>query len=444
VDRSAESNTLTQGLESAVQALQADDTERAREVLGDILLTHPGQPDALQFLGILHHRQGDAGRAEALMRQALAAAPAEAGIALNLGNVLYESGRAAEAVEVFRQAIQLDPSSSPAWHNLGTALHGQGNLGQARFAWERAIAADATNAEAWYGLSRTLIELGEVHAGLVANSRAIALWPRRLQARDQVVRALVLLGELDEAARLYREWLAEDPDNVVIRHQLAALGHEAVPARAADAYVEMVFDSFAPHFDGKLEQLGYEAPLHLARALGDALPAGAHVDVADLGCGTGLCGPYLRRHARRLVGCDLSTGMLRLARERGCYDELYKVELVHFLKHEPESFGVIACADTLCYFGPLDAVCRAAGGALKLSGCFVFTTEAQPEETPAGYEIRPTGRYAHGRDYLMRTLAAAGFAGVKIDRVILRQEAGQPMPGWLVTAICDSHCTEAA
>ncbi len=434
MDRSAESNTLTQGLESAVQALQADDTERARELLADILLAHPGQPDALQFLGILHHRQGDTGRAEALMRQALAAAPGEAGIVLNLGNVLYESGRAAEAAEAFRHAIEIDPSSSPAWHNLGTALHGQGHLGQARFAWERAVAADATNAEAWYGLSRTLIELGDVHAGLVANSRAIALWPRQLQARDQVVRALVLLGELDEAARLYREWLGEEPDNVVIRHQLAALGHEPMPDRAADAYVETVFDSFAPHFDGKLEQLGYQAPLHVARALDDALPAGIRVDVADLGCGTGLCGPHLRQHAQRLVGCDLSTGMLRRARERGCYDALYKVELVHFLEHEPASFGAIACADTLCYFGPLDAVCQAAARALKPPGCFVFTVEALPEDTPGDYEIRPTGRYAHGHDYLMRTLCAAGFASVRIESVILRQEAGQPMPGWLVMA----------
>ena len=38
-----------------------------------------------------------------------------------------------------------------------------------------------------------------------------------------------------------------------------------------------------------------------------------------------------------------------------------------------------------------------------------------------------------GREYLLRTLYAAGFAAVEIERVGLRQEAGQPMPGWLVT-----------
>ena len=36
--------------------------------------------------------------------------------------------------------------------------------------------------------------------------------------------------------------------------------------------------------------------------------------VLDAGCGTGLCGPLLRPYAKRLVGVDLSSGMLERAR----------------------------------------------------------------------------------------------------------------------------------
>ena len=36
----------------------------------------------------------------------------------------------------------------------------------------------------------------------------------------------------------------------------------------------------------------------------------------DAGCGTGLCGPLIAPHARRLVGVDLSGQMLAHARER--------------------------------------------------------------------------------------------------------------------------------
>ena len=38
------------------------------------------------------------------------------------------------------------------------------------------------------------------------------------------------------------------------------------------------------------------------------------LDVLDLGCGTGLCGPLLRPYARALAGVDLSPQMLERMR----------------------------------------------------------------------------------------------------------------------------------
>jgi predicted TPR repeat methyltransferase len=106
--------------------------------------------------------------------------------------------------------------------------------------------------------------------------------------RDQVLRALVLLGRRGEAAALYRKWLAEEPGNPVALHQLAACEGGEPPARASDAYVQTVFDSFAAHFDEKLASLDYRAPALLARAARGQLAApSAPLDVADLGCGTG-------------------------------------------------------------------------------------------------------------------------------------------------------------
>ena len=45
------------------------------------------------------------------------------------------------------------------------------------------------------------------------------------------------------------------------------------------------------------------------------------VKILDAGCGTGLCGPLLKPWARRLVGVDLSGGMLEKARALQLYDE---------------------------------------------------------------------------------------------------------------------------
>ena len=416
-------------------ALRADDLASAEAQLLALVAADAEQPDALHFLGILRHRQGDGAAAQALLGRALALVPQQAGLLLNLGNVHYESGRADEAASAYRRAIELEPGSAQAWSNLGTVLHSVGDLAQARFAWEQAVQLDAASAEAWYGLSRCLIELGQVREGLVANSRAIALWPQHLQAREQVIRALVLLDRRDDAERLYGEWLAEEPDNAVVRHQWAAVRGQGAPERASDAYLEAVFDSFAPHFDNKLATLDYRAPQLVMQALAQRMqgPAKAALEVADLGCGTGLCGPLLRPWAYRLVGCDVSTGMLTLARRRHCYDALFKVELEYFLQHEPDAFDLIVAADTLCYFGALDSVCRAAAGALRGAGCFAFTLEALGDEAPP-HRLQPTGRYAHTRDHVRQALSAAGFTDIKCDAATLRQEAGLAVAGWVVTA----------
>lgn len=423
-------------LRQAVQALQGDDTEGAEVALQWVLEAQPGQPDALHFLGVLRHRQGLADEAVSLIRRAIDAAPSNAGMWVNLGNVLHESGQSEAAVSACQAALALDPEAAQTWCNLGTVQHALGRMAEACQAWEQATTLAPGLAEAWYGLSRVLIELGRVHEGLLANSRALTLSPRNLLGREQVLRALVLLGEHAEAARLYRDWLEQEPDNPVVRHQLAAISPAAaeVPPRASDGYIESVFDSFAPQFDAKLQGLGYRAPQLVSRALAERVGANmATLDMADLGCGTGLCGPGLKPFAGRLVGCDLSVGMLAQARRGGLYDALFKVELVHFLHHEPRQFDALVSADTLCYFGSLYEVSAAAAGALRPGGCFVFTVEALEPE-PGDHRLRPTGRYAHSRAHLQDALGQAGLLLEACHADVLRQEAGLPVTGWVVTA----------
>jgi predicted TPR repeat methyltransferase len=57
-----------------------------------------------------------------------------------------------------------------------------------------------------------------------------------------------------------------------------------------------------------------------------------HLDVLDAGCGTGLCGAIVAPYARRLVGVDLSEGMLVHATSKNVYDSLIKAELTEYLR----------------------------------------------------------------------------------------------------------------
>ena len=126
--------------------------------------------------------------------------------------------------------------------------------------------------------------------------------------------------------------------------------------------------------------------------------------------------------------------MLDKARHRGVYDQLEAAELAGYLAKQSERFDVVISADTLCYFGELEAVARAACGALHVGGMLLFTVEALSEGSDVDYHLQAHGRYAHARDYVTSCLQRAGLRQLSIVREPLRREGGVPVAGWLVGA----------
>jgi len=449
-----DSAALALALGAAVGLLRDERIDEAEPALQAVLKRWPGQPDALHYLGVLRHTQGRVDEAVSLIREALAAMPDFVGAWNNLGNVLLLAGRGDEAAEAYESAVKAGDAAGGAARGASASaedtVRALGNLGvlhrklhhidRSELALREAVRRDPAFADGWYNLSITLIEMGRVPEGLDAHSRAVALWPEESQPRQEVVRALLRLGESERAARLLREWLAEEPDNPVAEHMLAAClaagaGAQAAPARASDHYVQEVFDAFASSFDAKLEALHYRAPGHVIEALRAAVGAPeGRLDIVDAGCGTGLCGPGLKPFARRLAGCDLSEGMLRRAKARGLYDVLHQAELMHYLRTQPQAFDAVVSADTLCYFGALDEALAAAHRALRPGGTLVFTVEALPDDSPLPHRLQPNGRYAHGARYLREALAHGGFEMRPLQAETLRMEGGAPVRGWLVAA----------
>ena len=428
---------LTKLLAAAIDHLRNERIDEAEPALLAILQRAPEQADALNFLGVLRHTQGRTDEAVALIRRSLAILADNATAWNNLGNVLLLAGRAEEAAEAYDQAVRFgsDSEAPLALNNLGVLNRMLGRLDSSESACRRALELKPDFGDAWHNLSATLIKQGRINEGLVAHAKAIALWPEGLQSRQEVIRALLMLDERERAGKLLRDWLASDPDNAVAHHMLAACQGSETPHRASDGYVQQVFDAFAGSFDAKLEALHYRAPELVTRALGEAVgAASATLDIVDAGCGTGLCGEGLRPYARQLAGCDLSVGMLRRAKSRQLYDALHQAELTHYLDTQPGAFDVVVSADTLCYFGVLDAALRASQRCLRPGGWLIFTVEALPESHALPHRLQSNGRYAHRQDYVRETLVAAGLTVRSLTGETLRLEAGEPVHGWLVTA----------
>lgn len=426
-------------LAEAVAAHQAGQLDAAEALYRRTLQHQAGQPDALHFLGVLCHQRNRSEEGIRLIRMALRATPQHADAHNNLGNIHKVCGELAEAEACYRRALACQPQHHDALGNLALVLEAQERPQEAFEAFAALLRQAPHLGRAHYlmGMHRCshVEEIEDVEQAVVCFRNALRCDSSHMRARDALGIGLYMLDRQQEAIGVYREWLAREPDNPVPRHMLAACGGEAPPPRADDAYVRHVFNGFAESFDEQLlEKLNYRAPQVLVAALAAVLEAPqAALDVLDAGCGTGLCGPLIRPHARRLVGVDLSDGMLRKARLRGGYDELIEAELASWLRQGSMVWDIVLSSDTLNYFGELIPVLSAAHAALRPGGWLAFTLE-QLEGDADRMELAASGRYRHARAYLERALLASGFAGASIASESLRKEMGKPVAGWVVLA----------
>lgn len=431
-----------------------------------------GDPDrhrALNNLGLILEGWGRLTEAAETFDQAVAARADVAALHCNRARALHRLGRLQEAVAGYRRAIELEPDWVDPHHNLAMAQEEAGEPEAAEPAFRRTLDLEPQNRaaqrhladilfdsgrpaaalphyravvtlsqgdpRAHFDLAKTLTAIGSDDEALASYRRSLEIEPRSGPTRQNLVSALRRLGRQAEARDVLERWIELAPDDQVPRHMLSALTGEAVPARAADETVRNLFDELAGSFDATLARLDYRAPELVGEALAACRPGDRPVgDVLDAGCGTGLCGALLRPRASRLVGVDLSAGMIGQARRLGLYDELVEAELTGFLEAHPAAFDLIASSDTLNYFGALEEVLGAAARALRPGGHLVFTLERETGAGQPPWHLQPNGRYGHSETYLRAAIDAAGLGLAALRTDVLRKEGAEPVAGWILTA----------
>jgi predicted TPR repeat methyltransferase len=427
--------TLEEAVALAILLQKNEQLAEAREVYRRVLEMDPDHADALHYAGVLAHQQGRNEEAVALIKRSLALAPDRADCFSNLGIILQSTGKLEQAIDAYRRAIAIDPSHANAYNNLGVLLRATGKPSEAEAAYRTAIQLKPDHIDAYTNLGILLNRLKRTEEAAACYCKVITLQPKHREARRLLALAHCMLGEIDAAVNILEKWLEEEPQDPIPLHMLAACTGRDVPTRASNAFVERTFDSFAASFESKLERLSYRAPALVAAMLQHSgLKPSKRFDVLDAGCGTGLCGSLMLPYARRLVGVDLSEGMLAHAREKHVYDALVKTELTEYLRDNDEAFDLIVSADTLVYFGDLENVFAAAADALRPNGLLVFTLEhAIGGEADVGYRLELHGRYSHTTAYVERLLAAAGLKS-EIAYADLRMESGAPVAGLVIRA----------
>lgn len=427
---------LAIALQAAMAKHQAGKLEAAAEHYRAILQVSPQQPDALHYLGVAQHQLGNIEEAARFIRRATEIAPDYIDAHNNLGNVLKELGQIADAESAYRHVLAARPDFAQAQNNLGVVLAAQGRYAEAIAEYRACLEKSPEFAECWHNLGNAYKKNQAIDDALSAYRQAILLAPYTTNAYLNLGSALATCKRYDEALQVYQQWQKIEPDNPVVAHMIAAYAGASAPQRASDGYVQQTFDSFAESFDAVLQDLDYRAPALAGALLARLRPtASANWQVLDAGCGTGLCGQYLKPYAAHLRGVDLSPGMLAKAQQRQLYDQLDQAEMTAYLGAHSNQFDLIMSCDTLIYFGAVDAVLQAAANALRPDGVLIFSVEKTLDSTHAPqFLLHPHGRYSHSESYLRSVLAEAGLQIMALEEIVLRSESELPVAGLLLAA----------
>ncbi|MEJ7932079.1 tetratricopeptide repeat protein [Ramlibacter sp. AN1015] len=337
----------------------------------------------------------------------------------------FEAGRLEPAEAEFARALELVPQRPSALTNLGVVRVRLGRFDAALAPLQQALAQEPDNLEALSHRAIALAELGRPEEALRDADRALAVSPSLGRIWGLRGKLLKELGRAREAASALERAIALGSEVELNAFVLAGLRGDAAPATPPRVYVESLFDGYAAQFDGHLvEVLQYRAPQRLLEPL--TREPRRFARALDLGCGTGLCGPWLRALAQHVTGVDLSAGMLARAAQGGHYDTLEQADLVEHLRTASGAWDLVVAADVFIYVGALAPVFAALAQAMPADGLLCFSLE---ESRDAPLVLRPSLRYAHSEASVLALAREHGFEIERCERGPIRHDQGTPIDG---------------
>ena len=454
----------------SMELLRENRTTEAKDALRAALALDPGSPMLWTNYGAALNQENSPGEAAAYLEHSLSLLGSQPDTWVLLGMVRQKLGDPVAAEAAYRAALEQEPNSISAWQLLGILKQEQRDYAAAVVCLGACLRLGGSDAALLANLAKLHYQLGQFSEARDAYTRAADLAPGNPHYRKMALKSDFLLamiqgesvdkaisgfknstlaagsateqelkdwlhsaflqlsgfGHIDAATRVGRRQLELWPANPSASYLLKAVAGDSSLERSTPEYVVEYFDAVAEGFDAHVvDVLGYDVPEKICSAVRGVTGAGQLYDTLDAGCGTGLCGPFLRPMSRALTGVDLSPKMLEQAQKKEIYDALVCEELIAFLRRSPLQFDLMVAADLMIYFGDLGPIFSGASAALRSGGLLACSTESS---TGKGYRVQPSGRFAQSPE-CVRAMAAAKFEELVYIETTVRLDAGGRLPG---------------
>ena len=428
--------SLDKNFQKAYDKHMAGNMSAARTLYERILKKNSKHVDARYMLGTLLAETGLLELGLMHLQSAAKHMPTSPMIYTNIGHVHMKLGQLDQAINSYQKALKLKPQSPEILFNLGAIFHEQGKLEEAATYIDNSLELRPDFPAAYPLLSKIQRELGHPDMAAACLIKLLEYTPRSIDTLFELGNLLAAHQDYTNAAIYFNRILDIDPNNDSAHHAIAALSGETT-VTAPRKHIEDLFDGLSETFDNHLKELGYRTPGLLTEMLIDLVGDQFRFDrTIDLGCGTGLSGTPIRPISTHLSGLDVSQKMVEIARSKDIYDELYNKDINQHLESSQQQYDLFVAADVFIYVGELLSVFKEIKSHAKPNAYFIFSTELATEQN---YVLRPTGRYAHSRNYIETLANKFGFTIAASQVTDLRMEAQQAIKGELFVLKLDSQ-----
>ncbi len=429
---------------------------------------------ALINLSIIYFEQKKYLRAQICIKKLLSINPKNCNALVLFGNIYKEKKQYQKAIEQYDKALQVDAGFYLAELNLANIYNIQKKYKKAYEYAKKALEKKSTDEEAiklfadicietekpdeavlylekmldkktqdfWiYNLLSQLYLLQKKYeASLKSGLKAVEISKgENLQHINfgYILYDSILATQNEIVKKYATMWLKKYSENSIVKYMSDSILHNEKISQNNITYVREIFDIFADDFEEILQHLNYNVPEIIADELATYFYKRKlkKMRILDAGCGTGLCGYYLKKYAKfnGLDGVDLSQKMLSVAKEKKVYSHLYNQDINAFLQQHKNRYNLINAADVFTYFGELESLFQNINISLCKKGIIVFSI-SENNFDDNNYYLHSSGRFLHLQKYVEKVLKENGFQIEKIQSAYLRNEGEKKVFGWIFIA----------
>lgn len=386
--------------------------------------------------GHLFYKKQQNTEARAQYQQVLKLNPKHFTAQYNLGLLCALDHNFDQACSHFKTCLSLSTSLPPSFNqNYAMALLSTQQPHEASIYLMRA-AQTHPNAEVYFHLGLCHQLKNDSLSALECYEMALSLENQHIPSLHNKVILLLSLNQKEAANEVLSDLHRLQPNDRIIQTLSDALGPKTLKSHHS-TFVKTLFDQYAFNYDEHLQAtLAYD-PFTKARELMNTA-----VDfhswqcglTLDLGCGSGLAAPFFIDLCAKIIGIDLSEGMLLQAKRKQYYDELVCEDVLAYLEKSSQVYQLILAFEISNYLGhQVQKLVDLCAKKMLPQGLIVITFEKNIE-TNEPIELNNHIRFSFTQDAIENLFEDSLLSVLSLTSITLRKHQNTQTPGFLVIA----------